>query len=87
MVRNFLAYEPDREKAIELVRSRAPINGGKLAEAVASQGEEPLVFEDLDPERTIMVGDTPADAGAAAAGCSVLLLALLKPLHRSCLDS
>jgi HAD superfamily hydrolase (TIGR01509 family) len=27
-----------------------------------------------DPERTLMVGDTPADAGAAAAGCSVLIL-------------
>jgi HAD superfamily hydrolase (TIGR01509 family) len=27
-----------------------------------------------DPERTLMVGDTPADAGAAAAGCSVLVM-------------
>ncbi|MFC4047814.1 HAD family hydrolase [Dactylosporangium siamense] len=27
-----------------------------------------------DPERTLMVGDSPADAGAAAAGCSVLVL-------------
>jgi HAD superfamily hydrolase (TIGR01509 family) len=27
-----------------------------------------------EPERTLMVGDTPADAGAAAAGCSVLVL-------------
>jgi HAD superfamily hydrolase (TIGR01509 family) len=32
-----------------------------------------------DPERTIMVGDTPADAGAAAAGCSVLLLPASEP--------
>ncbi|MEU0560593.1 HAD-IA family hydrolase [Dactylosporangium maewongense] len=27
-----------------------------------------------DPERTLMVGDSPADAGAAAAGCSVLVI-------------
>ncbi|WP_392390725.1 HAD family hydrolase [Micromonospora chalcea] len=28
----------------------------------------------VDPERTLMVGDTPADAGAVAAGCGVLVL-------------
>ncbi|MFI7608450.1 HAD family hydrolase [Micromonospora sp. NPDC049366] len=28
----------------------------------------------VDPEQTLMVGDTPADAGAAAAGCAVLVL-------------
>ncbi|MEU8243741.1 HAD-IA family hydrolase [Actinoplanes missouriensis] len=28
----------------------------------------------VDPERTLMVGDTPADAGAVNAGCSVLVL-------------
>ncbi|MEV4200538.1 HAD family hydrolase [Micromonospora globbae] len=28
----------------------------------------------VDPEETLMVGDTPADAGAAAAGCAVLVL-------------
>ncbi|MFY1593736.1 HAD family hydrolase [Micromonospora sp. WMMD737] len=28
----------------------------------------------VDPERTLMVGDTPADAGAVAAGCAVLVL-------------
>jgi HAD superfamily hydrolase (TIGR01509 family) len=27
-----------------------------------------------DPERTLMVGDTPADAGAVAAGCAALVL-------------
>ncbi|MFG3706497.1 HAD family hydrolase [Micromonospora sp. NPDC047670] len=27
-----------------------------------------------DPERALMVGDTPADAGAVAAGCAVLVL-------------
>ena len=35
MVRNFLAYEPVKEGAIELVRKRDPVNGGELAEAVA----------------------------------------------------
>ncbi|UWP87460.1 HAD-IA family hydrolase [Dactylosporangium fulvum] len=33
----------------------------------------------VDPERTLMVGDTPADAGAAAAGCSVLVLPESEP--------
>ncbi|WP_376787247.1 HAD family hydrolase [Micromonospora halotolerans] len=28
----------------------------------------------VDPERTLMVGDSPADAGAVAAGCEVLVL-------------
>jgi HAD superfamily hydrolase (TIGR01509 family) len=28
----------------------------------------------VDPEQTLMVGDTPADAGAVAAGCAVLVL-------------
>ncbi|WP_396888791.1 HAD family hydrolase [Micromonospora reichwaldensis] len=28
----------------------------------------------VDPERTLMVGDTPADAGAVKAGCAVLVL-------------
>lgn len=32
-----------------------------------------------DPERTLMVGDTPADAGAAAAGCPVLVLPESEP--------
>jgi HAD superfamily hydrolase (TIGR01509 family) len=35
-----------------------------------------------DPERTLMVGDTPADAGAAAAGCSVLMLPASDPGRR-----
>jgi hypothetical protein len=35
IVRNFLAYEPDRETAIELVRKRVPVTEGELAEAVA----------------------------------------------------
>ena len=35
-----------------------------------------------DPERTLMVGDTPADAGAAAAGCSVLVMPESEPGRR-----
>jgi len=34
-VRNFLAYEPDKARAIELVRKRVPVTEGELAEAVA----------------------------------------------------
>ncbi|MEU8300423.1 HAD-IA family hydrolase [Micromonospora sp. NPDC048909] len=33
----------------------------------------------VDPEQTLMVGDTPADAGAAAAGCAVLVLPAAEP--------
>ncbi|MET7396155.1 HAD-IA family hydrolase [Dactylosporangium sp. NPDC005572] len=33
----------------------------------------------VDPERALMVGDSPADAGAAAAGCSVLVLPESEP--------
>ncbi|MET8090545.1 HAD-IA family hydrolase [Micromonospora sp. NPDC005220] len=33
----------------------------------------------VDPEQTLMVGDTPADAGAVAAGCSVLVLPAAEP--------
>ncbi|MEH0829307.1 HAD-IA family hydrolase [Micromonospora sp. CPCC 205739] len=33
----------------------------------------------VDPERTLMVGDTPADAGAVNAGCAVLVLPAAEP--------
>ncbi|WP_431931229.1 HAD family hydrolase [Micromonospora sp. RP3T] len=33
----------------------------------------------VDPEHTLMVGDTPADAGAVAAGCGVLVLPCAEP--------
>ncbi|GGR75990.1 hydrolase [Micromonospora fulviviridis] len=33
----------------------------------------------VDPERTLMVGDTPADAGAVRAGCGVLVLPCADP--------
>jgi hypothetical protein len=34
-VRYFLAYEPDKERAVEMVRKRVPVNKGEQAEAVA----------------------------------------------------
>ena len=33
----------------------------------------------VDPERTLMVGDSPADAGAVAAGCAALVLPAAEP--------
>jgi HAD superfamily hydrolase (TIGR01509 family) len=33
----------------------------------------------VDPERTLMVGDTPADAGAVKAGCAALVLPAAEP--------
>ncbi len=42
----------------------------------------------VEPERTLMVGDTPADAGAAAVGCVTLIVPAAAPgkangLHRA----
>ncbi|GGM06491.1 HAD family hydrolase [Micromonospora yangpuensis] len=37
----------------------------------------------VDPEETLMVGDTPADAGAVAAGCAALVLPAVGPGRRS----
>ncbi len=33
----------------------------------------------VDPERALMVGDTPADAGAVRAGCAALVLPAADP--------
>jgi HAD superfamily hydrolase (TIGR01509 family) len=35
----------------------------------------------VEPERTLMVGDTPADAGAVKAGCATLVLPAAEPGH------
>jgi HAD superfamily hydrolase (TIGR01509 family) len=40
-----------------------------------------------DPERTLMVGDSPADAGAVRAGCAALVLPAAEPGHRNGLDA
>ena len=39
----------------------------------------PAAMLGVDPERTLMVGDTPADAGAVAAGCAALVLPAAEP--------
>jgi hypothetical protein len=50
-VRNFLAYEPDKARAVELVRKRIPVREGEQAEAVA----EAAANESFD--RRITPGD------------------------------
>jgi len=40
-----------------------------------------------DPERTLMVGDTPADAGAVKAGCAALVLPAAEPGRTNGLDA
>jgi HAD superfamily hydrolase (TIGR01509 family) len=40
-----------------------------------------------DPERALMVGDSPADAGAVRAGCAALVLPAAEPGHANGLDA
>ena len=40
-----------------------------------------------DPERTLMVGDSPADAGAVGAGCAALVLPAAEPGRANGLDA
>ena len=49
IVRNFLAYESDKEKAIELVRKRVPVTEGELAEAVAEVSGNEFVGPGMRP--------------------------------------
>jgi hypothetical protein len=49
IVRNFLVYEADKERAIELVRKRVPVHEGQLAEAVAEVGADELIGERMRP--------------------------------------
>ena len=49
IVRNFLAYEADKERAIELVRKRVPVNEGELAEAVAEVSGNEFVGPGMRP--------------------------------------
>src|SRR5262249_52244246 len=48
-VRYFLAYEPDKERAVELVRKRVPVNKGEEAEAVAEVAGNELVGQNMRP--------------------------------------
>ncbi|WP_229076457.1 HAD family hydrolase [Actinoplanes sp. DH11] len=41
----------------------------------------------VDPERTLMVGDTPADAGAVKAGCAALVLPAAEAGHANGLSA
>jgi hypothetical protein len=49
IVRNFLAYEADKEAAIELVRKRVPVSEGQLAEAVAEVSGNKFVGPGMRP--------------------------------------
>jgi hypothetical protein len=46
---NFLAYEADKETAIELVRKRVPVSEGELAEAVAEVSGNEFVGPGMRP--------------------------------------
>ena len=48
-MRNFLAYESDKEGAIELVRKRVLVNEGELAEAVAEVSGNEFVGPGMRP--------------------------------------
>ena len=49
IVRNFLAYESDEKRAIELVRKRVPVNESELAEAIAKVEENQFVGPGMRP--------------------------------------
>ena len=48
-VRYFLAYEPDKERAVESVRKRVPVNKGEEAEAVAEVAGTEFVGQNMRP--------------------------------------
>jgi hypothetical protein len=48
-VRNFLAYEPDKERAVELVRKRVPVREGEQAEAVAEVAGNEFIGQNMRP--------------------------------------
>ena len=49
IVRNFLAYESDEKRAIELVRRRVPVNEDELAEAVAEVSGNEFIGQGMRP--------------------------------------
>jgi hypothetical protein len=49
IVRDFLAYEADKERAVEIVRKRVPVYQGELAEAVAEVAGEELIGQRMKP--------------------------------------
>jgi hypothetical protein len=48
-VRNFLAYEPDKARAVELVRKRVPVREEEQAEAVAEAAANELLARRMRP--------------------------------------
>jgi len=48
-LRNFLAYEPDKARAVELVRKRTPVREGEQAEAVAEAAANELLDQRMRP--------------------------------------
>jgi hypothetical protein len=49
MVRYFLAYESDKEKAVELVRNKAIVHRGERAKAIAEVQESVFIGHGLKP--------------------------------------
>jgi hypothetical protein len=48
-VRNFLAYEADKGRAVELVRKRLPVREGEQAEAVTEVAADELLAQRMRP--------------------------------------
>ena len=48
-VRNFLAYEPDKARAVELVRKRLPVREEEQAEAVTEVAANELLAQRMKP--------------------------------------
>jgi hypothetical protein len=76
-VRNFLAYDSDEKRAIELLRKRVPVNEGELAEAVAEVAENQFVSPGMRP----VCRNTRNSAVTAFVGTSALPTNALHPLH------
>jgi hypothetical protein len=49
IVRNFLAYESDKDRAVELVRKKVPVNEGERAEAVAEVARNEFIGQGMRP--------------------------------------
>jgi hypothetical protein len=47
--RNFFAYEPDKARALELVRKRVPVREGEQAEAVAEVAANEFTGQNMRP--------------------------------------
>ena len=59
-------------------RGRCRTRSGAASRTRRSSGRRAALLG-VEPERTLMVGDTPADAGAVDAGCRALVLPAAPP--------